>query len=232
MNQELAALTLAMHQSKVMSNSHDLFIAKQILEIHQPSHIVEIGAGSGGWCTTMQSIVSKKDISFTLVENMFYGKRNFIWNTESYPKSISELIKLVQAKTNNIAAFDFYESVNPADLHTYDTIRLDCDISYEELLSYIEHSKKNSIVFVDDFKINYAYNRVLMILKMYANQKLFPLWISDKESAWSTNEIYRDIMLEKIHNILLNIDELSAMIRDDGTSFKFVSSRLTKGIIF
>lgn len=217
-------------KSNVMSGIEEVLVASEILKIHNPKHIVELGAGAGGWSAVMW-LLGQNLANYTLIESMKWGEQNFSWNGELFPKNLDDLKNQILSKTNDTTNFSFFKEVDAEDLEKYDTFRYDGEISFKKFENYIKHSDEKSIFFVDDFKANVCPLRVMNVTKCVNNKILFPLWLSDKESAWVTNEEYRNYILDKLYTNIHYIEKLNIKYIDHGSSeFRCITTRVTKDV--
>lgn len=224
--------------ANVMTEYHDIVIALWIISNHNPTHFFEVGTGTGGWPVTMHNVLSLNNTRFTLLEDMSWGISDFNYRGEPYPKNINELTQLIINKVNTEINLEVLQQVNLSTLPKYDTVRFDCDTSFEEFEEYINHCEENSIIFVDDFKFNISFKRVVYTMSLASKNKLFPLWFGDQESAWTTNKEYRDQLLKTMYSQIdqTKLLEVNPRVFNQGlitgTEWRYINSRGNSDLLF
>ena len=225
-------------KTNVMTEYHDIVIGLWIIANHKPKHFFELGTGTGGWPVTMHNVLCMDDTRFTLSEDMTWGLSDFNYRGESYPKTIQELSQLIHAKSKTPMKFEVLQNADLAKIQPYDTIRIDCEPSFEAFEMYINHCDKSSIVFIDDFKFNISLKRVAYTMELVSKNKLFPLWFGDQESAWTTSKEYRDNLLRIMYNQIgkMKLLKVNPRVFDQGrvgiTEWRYINTRGSSDLLF
>lgn len=183
---------------KIMSRLSDTLVTDLILRLHRPDHIIELGAGAGGWAATHAQLL-KHDPRFTLVENFKWARTEggYSFEGETWPTTSAELHQIVREKSAGQIEADVVEHNDPQRIAPADFIRYDCEL---DLGRFIHAANPDAIIQIDDFNWNCSVNRILMVLEMARQGDLFPLWFGEKESAWCRTEKHRDFMLDVIRD--------------------------------
>ena len=226
-NEEL--MNSILEKTNVMTSASELFITSEILKIHNPVHIVELGAGAGGWAAALYLLGNSK-IKYTLIENMSWGIQGFFDNNENFPKTLQELEDLVLLKTSDITNFEFFKEVEDVTSNNFDVFRYDCNgITDQQLNSILKKCHEKSVIFIDDFKMNVNPIACMQAMELHANDKLYPLWFSDKESAWCNNKDYRDYIYHLLYKKLKEIPSLNIKNCNFNEKLNFITSREMPG---
>lgn len=226
------------YNTNVMTDYSDIAIGLWIMSNHNPKHFFELGAGTGGWPSAMHNVLGLSDTKFTLVEDMSWGLTDFTYQGESYPKTTNELKQIINQKTFSKMNVEVFQNVDLNDIPKYDTLRLDCETSYEDFEAYINHCNENSVIFIDDFRFNISLKRVAYAMTLASKQKLFPLWFGDQESAWTNNLEYRNHLLrtcyyqiDKIKSLKINPRVFMQDIIGD-IDWKYINTRGGNDLLF
>ena len=169
----------------------DLGIVTDIVKFIQPTAILELGVGGGGWILSIDSIVP--------TNITFVGYEDFRMNYENdWADSIEQMDTYLKNQSQNCNIIIKNENVNYLDLEyfkqqnfKFDVVRLDCLESREDInqLFYkiYPYTSNKCIFLVDDIVPNVCPNRFLSYMDKVYDGILKPVWFGNKEGAWCKN---------------------------------------------
>jgi len=194
---DLQYITDLVKNTQVMSDPLDILITNVILHKHSPNDICEFGTGNGAWALTQfkSGII---DSRYMLLDNFSWHKMGWIGH-RFWPKNSAELVDYINKQTSNSMNFDVID-VEAKDyineMSVCDVIRVDIDMEFQLLHEVIDKLTDNGVLLMDDVVFNMGLNRIVNLIDLKRAGKIFPLWIGNKESAWTINESYRDHLYE------------------------------------
>ena len=178
-----------------LSEIGDLSVIGDILTIHQPKNIIELGVGNGDWLLFAAAVLKDNSVNFMGYENFTWTLDNGNWalDVETLNKINKErLSKLnltnnMEIKNNDIENLSSY--ISEFNCSTYDIVRLDCLCNtvtqIENVIDAImPYTSDNCIFLVDDILPSYCPNRFLSFMEKVEKNELKPLWFGEKEGAW------------------------------------------------
>lgn len=179
------------------SERGDMSVVGDILSLHKPKNIIELGVGNADWL--IFAAAALKDSSVNLM-----GYDNFSWAAEQLYDNWSltvddltqsnkqRLLKFgltnnIQIKDNNIE--NLSSDITEFGIEKYDVVRLDCLCNtvpqIDEVIDAImPYTTENCIFFVDDIIPSYCPNRFLSFMEKVRKKELIPLWFGEHEGAW------------------------------------------------
>jgi hypothetical protein len=190
--------------TQVMAEPLDLLVANIILKTHNANKIYEIGTGSGAWAIT-QFNTGIDTAEYVLLDNFSWATNGWTGH-RFWPKNEDDLKDYLLGETNNNLKFTIVNS----NIYDYiatmedniNTIRIDMDPDYNGFSKIIDKLDYNGLLIVDDVVFNMGLNRVVNLIDFKRQEKLFPLWIGLKESAWVKNIEYRDYLYHEVCSII------------------------------
>jgi hypothetical protein len=179
---------------KPLSELGDLSVIGDILNIHKPKNILELGVGNGDWLLFAAAVLQDDSINFMGYENFTWALDN---DWEKNLESLNELNKERLSKFNltnhmeikNNDINNLATCIPEFNCSTFDIIRLDCLCNHvPEIESVIDavmpYTSDNCIFLVDDILPSYCPNRFLAFMEKVEKKELAPLWFGEKEGAW------------------------------------------------
>lgn len=195
----------AIEKFNPMAVYEDLGIVTDIVIFIQPTAVLELGVGGGGWILSIDYIVSN-NITFV-------GYEDFRMNYENdWADSIEKMDTYLKNQSQNRNIIIKNENVNYLDLEyfkqqnfKFDVVRLDCLESREDInqLFYkiYPYTSDKCIFLVDDIVPNICPNRFLSYMDKVYDGILKPVWFGNKEGAWCKNShdsnLLQDFILQE-----------------------------------
>lgn len=192
------------NHTQVMSHQSDIAIAGMFLrklkaDSNQILTIAELGTGAGGWVKAMHALGATA--SWVLVDNFVWSESNFNQQAIEWPgpeqlrTSLNEFDASILI--NDIYAYEVNDMIKLGIFDVYknnlDVIRVDCDISADNLEHLIQNcANDNALVFVDDFKSNCGLFRIVTAIELVQKGLLHFVWLGEKEAMFVTNPIMVD----------------------------------------
>lgn len=192
-----------------LSEIGDLSVVGDILNVHRPKNIIELGAGNGDWLLFTAAVL--QDSSVNLM-----GYENFTWkdNTIGWASNIEELNNLVKERLSKFNLNNKIEIQNrdienlsnfisEFNCSNYDVVRLDClcnTVNQVEAVidSIMPYASENCIFLVDDILPSHCPNRFLSFMERVGKKELKPLWFGEKEGAWVKPSFNVEDFLDKL----------------------------------
>jgi hypothetical protein len=190
--------------TQVMSIPIDLLITNIILKEHKPSKIYEIGTGNGAWALThfLSGVIEPK---YVLLDNFAWAKAGWVGH-KFWPNNEHELSEYLNNVTEHSLNFEvvnsnIYDYIESIDDNS-NTIRIDMDLDHAGFSKIVDKLDDRGLLLVDDVVTNNGMNRVVNLIDLKRQGKLYPLWVGLKENAWVKNTVYRDELYEKLCNTI------------------------------
>jgi hypothetical protein len=180
----------------------DLGIVTDIVNFIQPTSVLELGVGGGGWILSIDSIVSN-NITFV-------GYEDFRMNYENnWADSIEKMDAYLKSQSQNRNIIIKNENVNYLDLEyfkqhnfKFDIVRVDCLESREDINTLFykiyPYTSDRCIFLVDDIVPNICPNRFLSYMDKVYDGILKPVWFGNKEGAWCKNSYDSNLLQDFI----------------------------------
>jgi hypothetical protein len=178
-----------------LSEIGDLSVVGDILNIHRPKNIIELGVGNGDWLLFAAAVLQDNSVNFMGYENFTWTLDNGDWasNVETLNKINKERLSKInltnnmEIKNNDIETLS--SCISEFNCSTYDIVRLDCLCNtvtqIENVIDAImPYTSDNCIFLVDDILPSYCPNRFLSFMEKVEKGELKPLWFGEKEGAW------------------------------------------------
>lgn len=183
-----------LHYSRSMVDYADFVVESLVLNIHNPSTIVEIGAGAGGW-----AISTAKMLNF--LPNMHLVE-NFKWANDTlskpqataWPTHADELLAIVLP---TIPTATVATSLDKATV-SYSAVRYDANTGYDDFADVVRSLETPGIVIIDDFTFSCDINRILYALTYCKSHSLHPLVFGPRSAVWVNDITYRDYLLDEL----------------------------------
>jgi len=178
-----------------LSERGDLSVIGDILNIHRPKNILELGVGNGDWLVFAAAVLQDSSVNLMGYENFTWQLNSPEWtlNLEALNSLNKErlskfnLTNKIEIKNNNIE--NLSNDITEFNCSNFDIIRLDClcnrvDEIDNVIDSVMPYTDKNCIFLVDDILPSYCPNRFLSFMGKVEKMELKPLWFGEKEGAW------------------------------------------------
>lgn len=190
--------------TQVMAEPLDLLVTNIILKTHNPDKIYEIGTGNGAWAIT-QFNSGIDTAEYVLLDNFSWATNGWTGH-RFWPKDENDLKEYLLRETNNRLNFtivnsDIYDYIGTME-DNISAVRIDMDPDYKGFEQIIDKLDNNGLLLVDDVVFNMGLNRVVNLIDFKRKEKIYPLWIGLKESAWTKNIEYRDHLYYNVCNVI------------------------------
>lgn len=179
---------------ELMSNPRDFFIVYSILDYINSRSILEAGTGSGAWPIVLTRMGIQSH--YTLIENFMYSNEGFSNFDKFWPNNKIELE--THLKVNGVERyFVFDKDVEEySSFEKFDCVRIDLDTDYSTVQSLMNCLDDTGVLLIDDVN---KFHRLLYVIQQ---EDFYPIWIGEKESAWT-----KDKQLQ--HSIINSIKEIT-----------------------
>jgi len=179
----------------------DLAVESMFIDIHKPSHIVEMGTLHAQWPIFLEQILTYKPNKYTLIDTFMGSEWNHNLSLEENKKVLNKIIENSNIKFNyELLTNNDTSIINP----NYDVFRYDGYSNYKVFEDYINGADENSLIFIHDYGFNYEPGTILYSLKYAKENNFYPIWFGNMSCLWTKNKEYKQHLLktfESIYNI-------------------------------
>lgn len=182
----------------------DLAIESIFLDIHKPTHIVEMGTLHAQWPIFLEKVLTHKPDKYTLIDN-FIGCE---WNQNfSLDENKEVLVKIIE-ESDVIFNYELLSKNDTSVINpNYDVFRYDGYSNYKVFEDYINKANEKSLIFIHDYAFNEEPGTIFYSLKYASNHDFYPVWFGNMSCLWTKNKEYKQHLL-KTFKSMYNIAEL------------------------
>lgn len=200
---------------QVMSETPDIIVSSLLLQSINPSGVIELGAGSGGWPKTMNKLGGIDNCHWILFENFSWIENNFDDDNYYWPKNNADFysfiektspglkVTLLESDVNAVKNTNILAQILDSNPQcSFDALRLDCPIDWDIMEYYISMLSENALVFIDDHRANCGMQRIIIGIDMVRKGLLYPVWFGEKEAVYCKNLTLANSLKSIINDVI------------------------------
>jgi hypothetical protein len=182
----------------------DLAVESIFIDIHKPTHVVEMGTLHAQWPIFLEQVLTYKPNKYTLIDTFLGGEWDRDLSVEENKEILNNIIKDSKVIFNyELLTENDTSVINP----NYDVFRYDGYSNYKVFEDYINRADEKSLIFIHDYAVNEELGTIFYSLK-YANENNFyPVWFGNMSCLWTKNKEYKQHLLKTFES-MYNIVEL------------------------